>query len=383
LLDHGLRRPSTGVLAMSWFLAFAGFAALIILHEAGHFAAAKAVGMRVERFMLFFPPILTKVRRGETEYGVGAIPLGGYVKITGMSPHEDIPPEHQHRAYLRQPVWKRIVVISAGPAMNVLIAFVLLWGVVVANGVPRNALAVAGTSDGPAQSVLREGDRILAIGGVRGDARGLTGEQVRTRQRALRAAVNRHRCPGRPADGCRAATPVRVTVLRDGRRVTFAIRPIYDAPSKRMILGFFYGDRENVGPAEAARVSVDRMWAITTATVDAITRIFYDPQARKEVSGVVGSYEVTRQSIEFDTEQAIIVLALISLSLAVVNLFPFLPLDGGHIFWALAEKIRGRPIPYSLIERASVVGFLLVAFLFITGLSNDIGRLRGEGFGVR
>jgi regulator of sigma E protease len=370
---------------MSWLLAFAGFAALIILHEAGHFAAAKAVGMRVERFMLFFPPILGKVRRGETEYGVGAIPLGGYVKITGMSPHEDIPPEHQHRAYLRQPVWKRVVVIAAGPAVNVLIAFLLLWAVVLANGVPRNALAVAGTTQAPATGVLQEGDRILSVDGRPGDAPGLSAQEVERRQRVLRATVNRHRCAERQVAGCRAAEPARVVVLRDGRRVALSIRPVFQADAKdpRMILGFFYGDRQDVGPFEAATTSVDRMWGITTATVDAITRIFYDPQARQDVSGVVGSYEVTRQSIEFDTEQAIIVLALISLSLAVVNLFPFLPLDGGHIFWALAEKVRGRPIPYALIERASVVGFLLVAFLFITGLSNDIGRLRGEGFGIR
>ena len=82
------------------------------------------------------------------------------------------------------------------------------------------------------------------------------------------------------------------------------------------------------------------------ATVSWIVKIFYDPQARKEVSGVVGSFEVTRQTIDFDTTRALYILALISLSLAVVNLFPFLPLDGGHIFWAVAEKIRGRPIPF-------------------------------------
>src|SRR5512142_1655784 len=99
---------------MSYVLAFLGFVLLIVLHEAGHFGAAKAVGMRVERFSLFFGPLLFKVRRGETEYGVGPIPLGGYVRITGMNPNEEIPPEVAHRAYFRQPVWKRIVVISAG-----------------------------------------------------------------------------------------------------------------------------------------------------------------------------------------------------------------------------------------------------------------------------
>ena len=76
------------------------------------------------------------------------------------------------------------------------------------------------------------------------------------------------------------------------------------------------------------------------------------------------------------------ILAMISLSLAIVNLFPFLPLDGGHIFWALAEKLRGKPIPFAFMERASVVGFMLVIFLFVIGFTNDIDRLRGEGFGV-
>ena len=109
-------------------LAAAGFAALIILHEFGHFTAAKAVGMRVERFFLFFPPAIAKFRRGETEYGIGAIPLGGFVKITGMNPEEKLPEEVAPRAYYRMPVWKRIVVIAAGPAMNLLIAFVLLFG---------------------------------------------------------------------------------------------------------------------------------------------------------------------------------------------------------------------------------------------------------------
>src|SRR5579859_4780162 len=124
---------------MSWVLAFLGFAALIILHEAGHFVAAKAVGMRVERFSLFFGPMLVKVRRGETEYGIGPLPLGGYVKITGMSPREEIPPEVLPRAYYNQPVWKRIVVILAGPFVNLLIAFFLIVGIVLSQGKPATS----------------------------------------------------------------------------------------------------------------------------------------------------------------------------------------------------------------------------------------------------
>ena len=138
---------------MSWLLAFLGFALLIILHELGHFTAAKAVGMRVERFSLFFPPLLGRIRRGETEYAIGAIPLGGYVKITGMNPAEEIAPEVAHRAYFRQPVWKRIVVIGAGPAVNIVLALVLLtaylliWGTPVQTATSRvEALASGGAA---------------------------------------------------------------------------------------------------------------------------------------------------------------------------------------------------------------------------------------------
>jgi regulator of sigma E protease len=370
---------------MSWVLAFVGFAALIVLHELGHFAAAKAVGMRVERFMLFFPPILARIRRGETEYGVGAIPLGGYVKITGMSPHEDIPPEHRARAYLRQPVWKRIVVIAAGPVVNLVIAFVILAGIFGARGVPETQLAVdEPTRGGAAAGVLQRGDRLVSVAGRPGYQPGLGQEEIRDRQEALREVVNRRDCAGPEVAGCRSAQPVEIVIERDGRRRTLEVFPRYDAQADRMLIGFTYASAQrDVGVGEAMTLAVDSMWRVTTLTVDAITRIFYDEQARKEVSGVVGSYEATRQTFQFDTVQALGLLALISLSLAVVNLFPFLPLDGGHIFWAVAEKLRGRPIPYGIMERASVVGFLLVAFLFITGLSNDIGRLRGEGLGIR
>src|SRR5580693_8286199 len=109
---------------MSYFLAFLGFALLILLHEGGHFLAAKATGMRVERFSLFFGPMFVKRRIGETDYGVGVVPLGGYVKITGMSPEEEFAtPEIEARAYVNQSVWKRIVVIAAGPAVNLVLAF--------------------------------------------------------------------------------------------------------------------------------------------------------------------------------------------------------------------------------------------------------------------
>src|SRR5436309_10819599 len=161
---------------MSYVLAFLGFVALIILHEFGHFAMAKAVGMRIERFSLFMGPLLVKFRRGETEYGIGPFPLGGYVRITGMNPREDIPPEVVPRAYYNQAVWKRVVVILAGPAMNLLIAFAIVFALVLSNGQqkvshgqPVTNKNVAGVVKGsPAAAALKPGDQIVSVDGVSG-----------------------------------------------------------------------------------------------------------------------------------------------------------------------------------------------------------------------
>jgi regulator of sigma E protease len=357
---------------LSYLLAFLGFAVLVLLHEFGHFAAAKAVGMRVERFSLFFPPHAFKIKRGETEYAIGTIPLGGYVRITGMNPNEDIPEAVVARAYFKMPVWKRIFVIAAGPAMNILVAFVILFGLYLHFGIAHGTTRVDRIETGSvAAKILRPGDKLVAVDGVRGDAAAL-GKQVAT-----------HTCAGTPKKGCPATTPATLLVIRDGKPVTIKAVPRYDPAAGRARLGFSFAvDRTGSGPGSAASESVSRMWDISTGTVTAITKLVYDSKARGQVSGIVGSYEVTQKSVAFDWAQALYVLAIISLSLALVNLFPFLPLDGGHIFWALAEKVRGRPIPYAVLERASAVGFVLVIALFAIGLSNDIGRLRGEGFSI-
>jgi regulator of sigma E protease len=359
---------------MTYVLAFAGFAILIILHEAGHFAAAKAVGMRVERFSLFFGKPLVSFRRGETEYGIGPIPLGGYVRITGMSPREEIPEDVAHRAYYRQPVWKRIVVISAGPAVNIAIAFLLLWGLLLVNG--QSVATTRVDSQGlvqPASRYLQPGDRIVSVDAAHGSAA------------AIAKAVATHRCAGKLVSGCEATTPAHVIVERDGRRIAFDIRPRYitsTAPAHMRLGVLFSVGTRTLGAAHSASLSVTTMWDVTTATVTRIAKLFH-AKDRKQLSGTVGAYEVTRESFAFSFSQALAVLALISLSLAIINLFPFLPLDGGHIFWALAEKVRGRAIPFSVMEGASVVGFALVIMLFVVGLTNDIDRLQHGGFNVR
>jgi regulator of sigma E protease len=359
---------------VSWLLAFAGFALLIILHELGHFAVAKGVGMRVERFSLFFPPTLAKKKVGETEYAVGAIPAGGYVKISGMNPAEDLPDEVRTRAYYSQPVWKRVSVIVAGPLVNLVLAFALLFLFFWQIG-PQSGSNEIGTIERgfPAAGKLHPGDRLLAVDGKRGEPAQLSRQ------------IRRHRCPGRQVDGCKAAEPVTLLVEREGRRLTIRVRPEYDADFRRTRVGFGFaatGPREPLAAGTGFDVTADRFWFITKETVKLPVRVF-DPERRKEITGVVGAYETTRQTLLEDPADVVVILAVISLSLAIINLFPFLPLDGGHIFWAVVEKVRRRPVPFSVMERAGVVGFLLVIGLFMIGFTNDLDRLTGEGFQVR
>ena len=374
---------------MSWALAIGGFVLLVILHEAGHFTAAKLVGMRVERFFLFFPPKLVSFRRGETEYGIGAIPLGGFVKITGMNPEEELPPEVEPRAYYRQPVWKRIVVIAAGPAVNIVLALVIFFFLAVGFGLDTKPNNTIGDVDSTlaAGGQLESGDELISIDGVQvADLQGL--QLINT----VRRQVATHECAGDPTDGCEATTPAVLRIERDGEPMTLRITPTYSAPQTqpgepeaeaRMIIGFGYEyDRETTSIAGGADFAIDRLWLVTSRTAEIFGGIF-NAETREQISGVVGATEVARQSFEFDTRQAIGVLAVISLSLGLVNLLPFLPLDGGHIFWAVVEKVRGRPVPLAIMERSGVIGFALVMILFFIGLQNDIGRLTGEGFNVR
>ena len=402
---------------MTWVLVVVGFSALIILHEFGHFIVAKWTGMRVERFFLFFPPKLVSVKRGETEYGIGMIPLGGFVKITGMNPEElepetapeeenagrdtpegllqrieaagedpsereQLPPEVLERAYYNQPVWKRVVVIAAGPAMNILIAFAILFFLAFSlNQITGPGLKIAEvTSDSAAKGQLRQGDKVISI-----DGQSLDSSNGTTRADKFRQLIGSHECAGQQSDGCQASTPVSIVVDRNGQRLPLQISPRYDPTAQQVLLGVRFEPTDITPidtPGQAADYAVDTMWLITSKTVSAIGRIFL-PEQREQLSGPVGSSRALNEAFGFGTQEAFFVLALISLSLGVINLFPFLPLDGGHIFWSLVEKVRGSRVPFSVIERASAVGFLLILLLFVVGLSNDLGRLGDDALNPR
>lgn len=373
---------------LSYVLAFLAFAVLIILHEFGHFAAAKAVGMRVEKFSLFFGPMIVKKQVGETLYGIGVIPLGGFVKISGMAPDDEFGEEsgsrlpttstslrsgaavaNDPRAYVNMPVWKRVVVIAAGPAMNLLVAFVILTALFLHYGAvkdgPRQIAAVMQHS--AAATALKPGDLLISVDGARTDA-------------GIKDAVDKSRCTGTPVNNCVASPPVTVLVRRNGKLIYSSLYPHYDSSLHRPLIGFNYDYSRIVplGVASASGYGVKAMWEEASATVHAITHIFQSKE-RKQLHSVVGAYKITEEAVSSSAEEGLEVMAAISLALAVINLFPFLPLDGGHIFWAMAEKVTGRKISLATIERASIVGIVLVLLIFFVGLSNDVHGLLNGG----
>jgi regulator of sigma E protease len=400
--------------------AIGGLAFLILIHEAGHFLVALAVKMRPRKFYIFFPPALVKWRRRGIEYGIGAIPLGGYVKIPGMhrpaardldvhleravaeapwlaekaAPvaraleeerlHDaraalpdlkqaaeraelseparrsaeraltDVEDALSSDAYWRAPAWKRISVIVAGPATNLLfavaaLALVFMLGVpveatrTVEEVVPGSPAAAAG---------LAPGDRIVAVGAERGAPEDLA------------AAIRESK-----------GEPIAVTVERDGETRTLEAQARRDGDTYR--LGFAFGLRyESYGPLKSSWLALETTWDVTKAIGESLGRIVTG-SGRDEVASVVGITAVSSESLEAGFRYYLQVLAFISLSLALLNMLPLLPLDGGHIAFSIVERIRGRAIPREAYERVSAIGIAVVLFLFVIGLTNDIDRLRG------
>jgi regulator of sigma E protease len=404
---------------MNILVAIGGLAFLILIHEAGHFFTALAVNMRPRRFFIFFPPAIVKWQRKGIEYGIGAIPLGGYVKIPGMHKPAGADLEGQFGpaideapwlaahlepvttaldeerlqdartrlddlraaversdlsdparksaergltdtddavaddAYWRAPVWKRVTVIAAGPLTNLVFAIVLL-AVVFMLGVPSKVDRTIATVDPgtPAAEIVRAGDTIVAING-----QPVEGDQISEKIR------------GSNGD------PVSLTVERGGKEVTVQARPrlIEGAYRLGFTLGVIY---ESYGPWDALKLAGERTWEATSAIGTSLGRIVTG-EGRKEVASPVGIVQASSETLEAGFREYLGILALISLSLALLNLLPLLPLDGGHIAFSLAEGVRGRAIPRAAYERASAIGILIVLFLFFIGLTNDVNRIRG------
>ena len=401
---------------MSIAIAILGLALLILIHEAGHFFASLAVGLRPRKFYVGFPPALVKTKRRGIEYGIGTIPLGGFVSIPGM--HRPVPHDAERRferaveenpalagpvdrvkralvgddlqaslgtlddfeqelgtrklspaavasaekgltelrdglgpdAYWKAATWKRLVAIAAGPAANILLAVVLFTFLFMTGSGKATRTVAEVVPDSPAAEIgLRPGDRLIQI-----DDRTVTASDI---PKVISGSEG---------------TPLVLTVVRGGGEVTLgpvSARPIEDVYR----LGFGL-EGVGLGPIEAVKRAFEVTGIISKEIILSLGRLVTG-EGRENVSSPIGITQASSDAVERGAENYLWVLGLISLSLALLNLLPLLPLDGGHILFSLIEGARGRFLKREIYERVSVVGLGLVLLLFFVGLSNDIGRL--------
>jgi regulator of sigma E protease len=260
-------------------------------------------------------------------------------------------------AYWRQRTWKRIAVIFAGPGMNILVAL-LLPTIAFMIGAPgkTNRIVKRVDSNHPAAQIgLRPGDEIIAVNSV-------PTPDYSSLSRRIKGSGGR---------------PITVTVVRNGMPRTLGpARPVKE--NGRYILGFEPGwQTTQLGVGSALRKSIGDNWRAGKATITFLPRLFTNA-GRKNVSGPVGITDVSRQAIGLNFALFLQILGLISLSLALLNLLPLLPLDGGHILFSIIEGLRGRAVGREVYERVSALGIALFMILMFIGLSNDLSRI-GSG----
>ena len=338
---------------MTVVVALLGLILLIVIHELGHMLTAKALGVRVPEFGVGFGPPLIKKKIGETVYSFRIILLGGFAKMAGMGDGEEGPDTYPAKA-----PWRRALIIFAGPAANVLAAVVILACVYMFQGVVTDIKPVVQAIEPKSMAAevgIKSGDRIVGIGGERVKTwEGFEGEM-------------KGREPGEK---------VSVTVLRGGDERTFSGELGADSQNpQRALLGVrpeiektTYGLFESLGLALQRCVEITVQLGAFVGQLVTGEEKFYD-----NVTGPVGIASVGSTAVAQGFFP--LLLALISLNLAIFNLLPILPLDGGHLFFIAAEKLLGRPVSEQTMGKIAAVGIVLVLALFLFATYADLSKI--------
>jgi membrane-associated protease RseP (regulator of RpoE activity) len=373
LILLAILRPSTiDTLAIIF-----GIVALIMLHEAGHYFTAKRAGMKVTEFFLGFGPRVWSFRRGETEYGVKAIPAGGYVRIVGMSNLEDVDPDEEPRTFRHGTFGNRLTVILAGVSVNLILAYVLIYAALLGRGLPDTLEAKVERvlPDTPAAAAgVRDGDRIISIDGQRLDVDRDIGEALRDR----------------------VGQPTTLVVERDGGPATLTAVPEQRSNrDKSGIIGVSVSQSvasyQTFNPIEGVTESFSTMGQMTRDTAAGIGRLFSpsgienysknftgdepkqgSPASNDRPRSIIGIVDIGGELVGGNVWSLLFLLGAINLIVALFNLLPLLPFDGGHaavvIYEQVASKIRGRVVRVDFRKLVPVTALVLVVFLTL-GLS--------------
>jgi len=346
--------------------------AIVMIHEGGHYLAARRFNFRVLEYFLGFGPRLWSFRRGEIEYGVKAIPAGGYVKIAGMNPYEnDVPEGDEHRAYTAKPTWQRITVILAGPFSHFLVAGILFSILLVTVGDGHAAKVVGidpiGTAPSPAAIAgIQPGDLIVRFGDIANPDQAAIGTWI----------------------GAHEGQPVPIVIDRGGQTVELTATPVWDPELSRYRLGIEMGPVPRA-PLSAIGHGFGQVGSLTVESAKGIAHAFgpsgvvrmftllttNEQRNETDTSSVIGvGGMVGNLGAEGDWASFVFIFAYVTLFIGLINLIPLPPLDGGHVAIAVIEKIRGKRIDMKKVVPVSAVVLLILGFFSISAMILDVWK---------
>ena len=338
---------------------------LIFVHELGHFLMAKLFGVRVLAFSLGFHPKLIHKKIGDTDYRLSVIPLGGYVKLYGENPNDEVPPEMEPVSFSHHSLWHRFVIVMAGPTFNLVFAVLALFLVFAISGIPYLTTQVGGVKEGsPAAQVgLQKGDKILAVAG-----------QPVSRWEDLSRNI---RSIG--------ARPLTLKVQRGIEVFQVEVTPepmettdIFGSKVSAVIIGITTGEDlavERVGPIRALGEGFVYTGRLTWLTVQSLYKLVAREVPLKSIGGPILIAQVAGKQAEMGLAYLVQFMAALSVNLFLLNLLPIPVLDGGHLFFFTLEAIRGKPVPVQHREMAQGLGLMLILALMILVFYQDILRL--------
>lgn len=359
----------TGAIAM--ILALILF---VVIHEAGHFLAAKASQMKVTEFFVGFGPRVWSFVRGETEYGFKAIPAGGYVRITGMNPFEEVDPADEARTYRGKTLTQKLFVILAGVGANFLVAFLILWGLFVAYGEPGGGaipeVAEVVPDSAAAAAGLEPGDVLLSVDGVPVDDWDDASAAIAERPgEAVEIAVDR--------DGTTVVLDATLDAREgeDGTEVGFlGFAPVIEVTTTDV--GFFEG--AGLAGAEVGELTMMSYrflgQLVNPATIGELIGGVGGGEVTTESRpvSIVGLAQIGAQADAIGVANLLYLMASINVILAALNALPILPLDGGHAAIAIYEKVSGRRANLQALAPIAVAVVALFVFIGVLSILLDV-----------
>jgi len=338
---------------------------LIFFHELGHFLVARFFNVGVEKFSLGFGPRLIGRKVGLTDYRISAIPLGGYVKMVGEEPDADIDPADIPISFTHKHVFKRILIVAAGPLFNLLLAVIIFFAIFQVSGIYILKPSVGRVeTESPAEKAgITPGDLILAIDGQPVESWDEMSDRIK-------------KSGGKPlALSIRTGDVERVVRVTPGTRVT---QDIFGEEAKRYVIGIVAsGDffTKDLNLFEALAESLLQTYRVTELTVLSIVKLIQGTVSSKTLGGPIMIAELAGRQAKEGIASLIFFIALLSINLAILNFLPIPVLDGGHLLFFFIEAAIGRPVNTRMREIAQQVGIFILILLMVFVFYNDITRI--------